>query len=1046
MSGADTNQNGKLRKIWDAHGPSLTVGMMITAILSVITFQFYQNLSNSAEIRPGSLIGILDQIYRKTIDFRFVSRGEFQGSDRVAVLAIDDASIDREGRWPWPREKIGKLIEAAIDGGAKIVAFDIVFSEPDPNSAIGALRGVQTDIRGLANQDTSTISAISDIIASKIRASNTDKNFAETIDLYSENIVMGSYFEYESHAVNEALNPFRDHCIDAHYKRYFEQKYWLPHTKQKFGSIRSIDSFITPDHFIPLELIDTLSTYMSSVDNDAIKSWLETNPQAGTNIREALRLIDIQLPAAAESAIIYGSILGDLDTIYFILDKNIELKKYANTFMINQIMETVVASLSLVQKAEIRAKINQELNEYCQRFLTDKDELLDDKKIAALMGVEKIDSDILNTLSFQQAWKRHLKDSSNKESNKTLAQAIENWRKNVVPHAMKNYGRAWISTGELARKTKHSGFFNAHLDPDGTVRRSMLIARRGNHYIPSLALKTFLLDRGYDAEFEFGAEYVAGRSMPSRKVIKSFSIVSPEASDDVPKKRKKLFDIPVDQTGRMLINYAGPQQMFPYINASSLLQNKDKLEISRRATDPKSGIRGILSETVDKKAFLKDKILILGATAIGVYDLRLTPFEENYPGVETHANTLSNLLTEDAKANGKSIKPSQPGFLKIDPKESACMWIVVFAIGTIMAIGLTWSGPLPGLAMTASALSLIYIIDRYFLFNNGYLVNVSIPTFTVFFNFVGITTFKYFTEERKKIELKGTFSKYVSPAVVDEILKDPKNIELGGKKVESTVMFSDVRGFTTISEKLDPRELSNLLNSYLTPMTDLVFETKGTLDKYMGDAIMSFWGAPIPLKDHPQRAATCALLMLQKLKELQVEYQAQGLPNIDIGIGLNTGDMSVGNMGSKTVRSYTVMGDAVNLGSRLEGINKEYGTRIIISEFTQARIASEFVTREVDWVRVKGKAQPVRIFELIGKQAAGPLQADPIMLKLLPEFDRGFKLYHERNFEEALKAFEAATSIKPDDECSKLYIERCQNYLLSPIGENWDGVYTMKTK
>ncbi|MDX9732357.1 MAG: adenylate/guanylate cyclase domain-containing protein, partial [Bdellovibrionales bacterium] len=340
-----------------------------------------------------------------------------------------------------------------------------------------------------------------------------------------------------------------------------------------------------------------------------------------------------------------------------------------------------------------------------------------------------------------------------------------------------------------------------------------------------------------------------------------------------------------------------------------------------------------------------------------------------------------------------------------------------------------------------------YLADIHILFADGYVVNISLPILTVFAVFVSTTSYKYFTEERKKRALKGTFAKYVSPAVVDEILKDPENIELGGKKVELTVMFSDVRGFTTISEKLDPRALSDLLNSYLTPMTDLVFETRGTLDKYMGDAIMAFWGAPIHFDDHAERAAHCALLMIKKLKELQQDYATRGLPAIDIGIGLNTGDMSVGNMGSNTVRSYTVMGDSVNLGSRLEGINKEYGTRIIVSEFTHAKIAKNYVTREVDWVRVKGKVQPVRIFELIGtKSPMSDLAASSEMLALLPDFETGFRLYHQRNFAEAVTAFTQALNAKPDDFCSQLYIDRCQEYLDNPPPLDWDGVYTMKTK
>jgi adenylate cyclase len=225
-------------------------------------------------------------------------------------------------------------------------------------------------------------------------------------------------------------------------------------------------------------------------------------------------------------------------------------------------------------------------------------------------------------------------------------------------------------------------------------------------------------------------------------------------------------------------------------------------------------------------------------------------------------------------------------------------------------------------------------------------------------------------------------------------------------------------------------------------MTNLVFTHKGTLDKYMGDAIMAFWGAPIHFTDHAKHACRCALEMLDKLKELQEEYRAKGLPEIDIGIGLNTGEMSVGNMGSDTVRSYTVMGDAVNLGSRLEGINKQYGTRIIISEFTLNAIKDDFVTREVDWVRVKGKAQPVRIFELVGEIG----KVDEKRRELIKLFDEGFKLYHAREFATAVEVFKRALEIESHDACTQLYIERCEDYVTEPPSADWDGVYTMKTK
>ncbi|MCB0394406.1 MAG: adenylate/guanylate cyclase domain-containing protein, partial [Bdellovibrionales bacterium] len=286
-----------------------------------------------------------------------------------------------------------------------------------------------------------------------------------------------------------------------------------------------------------------------------------------------------------------------------------------------------------------------------------------------------------------------------------------------------------------------------------------------------------------------------------------------------------------------------------------------------------------------------------------------------------------------------------------------------------------------------------------------------------------------------------TFEKYVSPSVVNEILKDPENLQLGGKKERMSVLFSDIRSFTTISEKLDPKVLGDFLNEYLTPMTHLVFQNRGTLDKYMGDAVMAFFGAPINYPEHAKMACKTALAMIQKLDELNIEFEKKGYPKIAIGVGVNTGEMSVGNMGSDIVRSYTVMGDAVNLGSRLEGINKEYGTQIIISEFTFGDVKNDFITREVDWVRVKGKLEPVRIFELIGEKVSSSDQAQVIEL-----FKDGFTRYHDRNFNEALNLFEKALSIDPKDAPSQLYLKRCSNYADTPPPTDWDGVFEMKTK
>jgi adenylate cyclase len=229
--------------------------------------------------------------------------------------------------------------------------------------------------------------------------------------------------------------------------------------------------------------------------------------------------------------------------------------------------------------------------------------------------------------------------------------------------------------------------------------------------------------------------------------------------------------------------------------------------------------------------------------------------------------------------------------------------------------------------------------------------------------FISLIVFKVMTEEREKRKIRETFGKYVSPKVVDQLLQDPP--ELGGVDKELTVMFSDIRAFSTLSENMSPQELVNHLNVYLAAMTDIILEYGGTLDKYIGDAIMAFWGAPLSMADHAERACACALKQMEKLKELNASWPVD--KRINIGIGLNSGVMTVGNMGSNLRMNYTLMGDNVNLGSRLEGTNKEYGTNIIISEYTYGLVKDKFVVRELDNVRVKGKNKPVGIYELVDR-------------------------------------------------------------------------------
>jgi adenylate cyclase len=317
-----------------------------------------------------------------------------------------------------------------------------------------------------------------------------------------------------------------------------------------------------------------------------------------------------------------------------------------------------------------------------------------------------------------------------------------------------------------------------------------------------------------------------------------------------------------------------------------------------------------------------------------------------------------------------------------------------------------------------------------------------VPVATLSFNYLGIASYRVLFEEKEKRKVRGAFGQYVAPGFINQILKEPGKLQLGGEEAELTIMFSDIRDFTSISEKLTPTELTELLNEYLTAMTEIVFQTRGTLDKYIGDAVMAFWGRPfLDLHNHAELACQAALEMSDNLRELNRRWEERGRPPMKIGIGLNTGPVMVGNMGSARRFNYTVMGDHVNLGSRLESLTKEYGTQIILSEFTHAQVKGRFVERELDLIRVKGKERPVAIYQLLGPASEQGRYQD-----LLTDFGQALAAYKEGNWSAALERFEALAEKYPSDGPTKLFLDRCRHFLREAPEGVWEGVYTMTTK
>jgi|HubBroStandDraft_6_1064221.scaffolds.fasta_scaffold04037_2 adenylate cyclase len=550
------------------------------------------------------------------------------------------------------------------------------------------------------------------------------------------------------------------------------------------------------------------------------------------------------------------------------------------------------------------------------------------------------------------------------------------------------YSKVEANIAKLAEAADSYGFLNIKPDSDGTLRHAMLIARyKDQDYFPSLALQVV---REYE---KISDQDVA-------------AYIAPNGLERIQIGRHVLWP---SRDGAALINYAGPFGTYQHYS-----------------------MWDVISGAVPSETF-RGKMVLVGATALGIGDIRNTPFEGVYMGVEVHANIIDNVLHSGER--GRTFLTR--GFYErlIDRG-----FILVFGL----LFGFLFSRVTP-LYSTISMLVTLAVFGWvvYFLFAQiGLWLSFVIPAGTLAANYAAITSFRMIFEEREKRKIRKTFSQYLSPGVIKLIEKDPqKYIRPGGEMKELTVMFSDIRGFTTISEGLTPDELVQLLNEYLGEMTDIVFATNGTLDKYIGDAIMAFWGSPYPQEDHAFRGCSCALRMIARLETLNAKWKSQGRKPISIGIGLNAGPVNVGNMGSAKRLAWTVMGDNVNLASRLEGINKEYHTQIVINETTYRQVADQFVCRDLDKIRVKGKNLPVNIYELLGVAADRPKFAP-----LLEEFDRAMAAYRAQDWHTAGARFGEIHAAFPDDGPTQVFLDRTLEFLKHAPEGNWDGVYVMKTK
>jgi adenylate cyclase len=546
----------------------------------------------------------------------------------------------------------------------------------------------------------------------------------------------------------------------------------------------------------------------------------------------------------------------------------------------------------------------------------------------------------------------------------------------------------------LAAAAPMAGFFNSSTSEDGVVRAIPLIAEHDGKYYESLSLAMMRLLMGLPK---------VEPSFPTESFLAKY-----QGLDSIRLRQAgKTLPIDVDENVGVLVPYRGHGGVeggsFKYVSAIDVLNGK---------LPPKS---------------FEDKIILIGTTAPGLLDLRVTPVGEVYPGVEVHANVLSSLL------DGRAI-------VKPDYSMGYEVLTLVFA-GLLLALALPLLSAPRAVILSALVLAAAVAMNLYLYTAHGLAMPLATTVATVLAAFALNMSYGYFVESRNKRELANLFRGYVPPELVDEMVDDPESYSMKAANKELTVMFCDMRGFTNLSEKMEPTALQALLNNLFTKLTEVIQSNRGTTDKYMGDCVMAFWGAPVETPEHAQLSVRAALQMSQAVRQINTEHRAKGLPEIGVGIGLNTGTMCVGNMGSEIRRSYTVIGDAVNLGSRLEGLSKIYGVDIVVSETTR-KGTKEFVWQELDRVKVKGKEQAVTIYW----PAAPTAQADARLQDELKLWQSFLKSYRAQDWDQCDVTMLNLTRANPKKYLYQLYAERVTSMKMLPFDPSWDGATQFDSK
>lgn len=534
----------------------------------------------------------------------------------------------------------------------------------------------------------------------------------------------------------------------------------------------------------------------------------------------------------------------------------------------------------------------------------------------------------------------------------------------------------------LQQAAAGSGFINIFPDSDGIIRHAPLIMQYENQLYPALSLQAVLVFLGTNISL----------ITPTYHHVQQLEGI-----------RIGEREIPTDATGQVLIPFIGKNYTFPYYSATDVLHH----------TVPKDALLG--------------KILFIGTSATGLGDLKATAIQNPFAGVEVQATLANGLLTGNF-----SYKPAWTLGANI---------FITILLGLIAAFLFPYFGPRLLSVIIIFLPPILLFINSLIWKKTGLILSLLMPCILVLFIALLNLIYGYLFETRRRERLKEMFGQYVPPKHIDEMLQSESDFALKGQDREMTVLFADIRNFTSISENMSAAELVEMLNIFFTPMTEIIFKHRGTIDKYIGDLIMAFWGAPLKDKHHARHAIQSALEMQAKIKAMRPMFAERNWPDIKIGIGINSGIMSVGDMGSRFRRNYTVLGDAVNLSSRIESLTKFYGVDIIVSEHTE-RHQNKFVFRKLDIVKVKGKNLGVTIYEVICKSE----KLTPELAQELELYHQAYQLYLQQQWDASYQIMEQLHEAHPHKKLYKIYLERITEFKQHPVPENWDGIYVHASK